>query len=212
MGSVALPGRYSIARSRLAFYAERGDIDRVPSRWQILAGWLAMLPITLGESPRERERSRRTWLGQVPIRVPLQIALCPRQALVCTGLCVDPEDTIRHLLSVHHEDAFLPYDLQLLRAQPGQLERLADRADRVFAGKDRLSRVLVPLVGGEGYHARLRDRALDAMEDRYARADDLDPRFVSLIGFARFCLQLPDWPGAEFYGFDRDRISEHDAR
>lgn len=88
-------------RARMGFFARHGLLERLPSPWQVRVGWLAMLPVTLSESRRERERSRRTWLGQVPIRVPLQALYSPRQLLADTGLARTPGQLVRHLLSVY---------------------------------------------------------------------------------------------------------------
>lgn len=186
---------------RLSYFVARGELERAPTRWQLFAGWLVMLPVTLGESPRERAISRRTWLGQVPVRAPLQALYCPRQAWVDTGLGAPVGVIVKHLVSVFHEDAFLGYDLQLLAAEPGGLERLAGAAERHARGRGPLSRGLRSMVGDPAYHARLAGHARRAGRSVYPPSD-LDPRFASLVGFARFCLTLPAWPGLSFYGFD----------
>ncbi len=190
---------------RLSFFVDRGELERVPSRWQLFAGWVVMLPVTLGEGPRERAVSRRTWLGQVPVRAPLQALYCPRQAWVDTGLGTPAGALVKHLLSVFHEDAFLGYDLQLLASEPGGLDRLEREALGVARGRGPLARALRSMVGDEGYHERLAGHARRAAGSIYP-ASDLDPRFSSLVGFARFCLTLPDWPELSFYGFDLGRL------
>lgn len=188
--------------ARLGFFARRGALDRLPSPWQLKVGWLAMLPITLSESERERALSRRTWMGQIPVRVPLQILYSPRQLVTDTGITQRADQIVRHLLSVFHEDAFLGYDLQLLRSHEGGLPLLCREASRVAAGETRWAPYLTRLVGGPGYHARLVSLAEAAERDAYPDPLDLDPRFASLVGFARFCCTMPDWPPRDFYGFD----------
>lgn len=190
------------ARRRIAHWVERGAVPRAPSRWQIAVGWLAQMPFYLGETELERAASRRTALGQVPVRVPLQAAYAPGQVWLGTGLAERGDTIVRHLLSVFHEDGLLAYDLQLLAADPKALEDLARRADRVATGDDRWSRLLVPLVGGAGYHERLARRARESAAGCFP-AGDCDPRFASLVGFLRFCLELPAWPPPSFYGFQR---------
>lgn len=192
--------------ARLGFWVDRGALSRLPSPWQLRAGWLVMLPITLAESERERAESRRTWLGQVPIRVPLQIAYNPRQLIVDTGLSQTPAQIVRHLLCVYHEDAFLGYDLQLLCSHPGGLSLLANEASRVVSGQTRWAPLLRRLVGGAGYHDRLIHHAERASRLEFPDIRDLDPRFSSLIGFATYCLSFPDWPEAGFYRMDPARV------
>lgn len=192
--------------ARLGYWRDKGALERVPSPWQIKAGWFAMLPVTLSESNREREQSRKTLMGQVPIRVPLQILFNPRQVLVDTGLHQTKEQLIKHVVSVFHEPAFLGYDLQLLESFPGGLDLLAERASDIVAGKGLWSGYLKKLTGGNDYHARLVQLADDASHGRYPDPLDIDPRFASLTGFAKFCLTLPDWPAEKgFYGFDFSR-------
>jgi hypothetical protein len=187
---------------RLKTYLLRGEIETLPSAWQWKVGGYAMRPVTLSESERERRLSRSTWLGQVPIRVPIQLLYNPRQLVSDTGIQAPVPALVKHLLSVFHEDAFLGYDLQLLASHDGGLSQLAREAERVASRRSRLSPLLSRLVGDAGYHARLVSHAEKALAWRFPDALDLDPRFASLTGFARFCATFPDWPPASFYGFD----------
>lgn len=191
---------------RMGFFMRHGHLDRLPSPWQVKVGWKVMLPITLSESMRERERSRQTWLGQVPIRVPLQILYYPQQVFVDTGLTRSPSQMVRHLLCVYHEDACLGYDLQLLQSHPGGLALLVREARRVVTGQTLWAPMLTRVVGWPEYHHRLIDLAGAAEKFEYPDPLDLDPRFVTLVSFARFCCSLPDWPDREFYGFDLARL------
>ncbi len=184
---------------RLGFFVRHGMLARVPSRWQVSVGWLAMLPITLSESERERARSRRTWMGQIPRRALFQVLYEPRQLWVDTGLRQRPEQIVRHLLSVYHEDAFLGYDLQLLQSHPDGLARLREEARRVASGRTRWAGYLEAVTSWPGYHARLAELAEEAEAFRYPDPLDLDPRFASLVGFASWCATLPDWPPLEHY-------------
>lgn len=192
--------------ARLGFFVTHGLLERLPSAWQVRVGGAAMLPITLSESERERARSRSTWAGQIPFRVPIQLLYNPHQGLADSGLGNPVAHVVRHLLSVYHEDAFLAYDLQLLQSHDGGLEALASAAQRVVDGRDRLASLLRRVVGWPGYHARLIELAAAAERFEYPDPLDLDRRFCSLIGFARFCCTLPDWPARGFYGFDLARL------
>ena len=147
---------------RLGFFRKNGYLDDLPTSWQVRVGTLAMLPVSLSESERERERSRQTWLGQVPIRVPLQVAYCPAQFFADSGLTMKPQYIVKHLLSVYHEDAFIGYDLQLLHSHRGGLELLQKEAQRVVQGENRYATILRRLVGYPTYHEGLIELATKA--------------------------------------------------
>ncbi|MBX3271042.1 MAG: hypothetical protein KF729_12325 [Sandaracinaceae bacterium] len=184
---------------RLGFFARHAMIERLPSAWQVSVGWLAMLPITLSESERERARSRATWMSQLPRRALFQGLYEPRQLLVDTGLRLRAAQVVGHVLSVYHEDAFLGYDLQLLQSHPGGLALLRSEATKVARGETRWASYLKALTSWPGYHARLVELAEEAEAFRYPDPLDLDPRFATLVGFAAWCATLPDWPGLEHY-------------
>lgn len=192
-------------RERLGYFIERGMLRALPSNWQLTVGAAVMLPFVLNETPVERDRNRRTLLGQVPVRVPLQLLYCPGHALVGTGLSASLSTLVRHLVSAFHDDAVIAYDLQLLQTHAGGLEALARAAADIASGRDPLAWPLTQVVGGAGYHAHLVELAAEAAEFRYPQPE-ADPRFSSLVGFAAFCLTLPDWPGPGFYGFDWRRL------
>jgi hypothetical protein len=188
---------------RIGWFVRAGRLERVPTPWQVRMGTAVMMPITFSESERERARSRSTLAGQVPIRVPLQVLYAPRQVLSSSGLELRARDIVRHLLCVYHEDAFLGYDLQLLESHVGGLELLEREAARVVDRRNALTPLLERVVGWPGYHARLVELAMRARAGEYPDPLDLDPRFCTLLGFARFCCSLPDWPAREFYWFQR---------
>jgi hypothetical protein len=191
--------------ARLGGFVRAGRLERVPTPWQVRIGTAVMLPITSSESERERQRSRSTLAGQVPLRVPLQVLYSPRQLLTTSGLELRARDVVRHLLCVYHEEAFLGYDLQLLESHEGGLELLEREAAAVVDGRNRLAPILRRVVGWPTYHETLVELAARARAGEYPDPLDLDPRFCTLLGFARFCLSLPDWPGREFYWFERRR-------
>jgi len=193
-------------QQRLGFFLHHGYLDSLPTPWQLRIGTLAMLPIALSESERERARSRQTWLGQVPIRVPFQLAYCPSQFFADSGIQMHPRSLVKHVISVYHEDAFIGYDLQLLHSHPNGLSLLRQEAQRVIDGSNRWSPLLRRMVGHPGYHQNLIELANRAQSFAYPSTEDLDPRFVTFTGFAKFCTTLPTWPAREFYGFDFDKL------
>lgn len=193
-------------RERIGFFQRHGYIDQLPTPWQLAVGWMAMLPVTLGESDRERERSRNTFMGQIPIRVPLQILYNPRQLIVDTGITQRAEQIVRHVVSVYHEDAFLGFDLQLLQSHPHGLAVLRDEARKVVEGETLWAPYLRKLVGWPGYHEGLIRLADAAERFEYPDPLDLDRRFTSLVGFAQYCCTMPKWPEPGFYDFEPARI------
>ncbi len=185
-------------RRRLDALVARGFVASCPSAWQLGVGWLAMLPAYLSETEAERAVSRRSVLGQVPVRVPLQVLYNPWQAWLGTGLGTPTAAIVKHLCSVFHEDAFLGYDLQLLASEPDGLERLAEGAGAIAAGTGVIARGLRTLVGDDRYHRRLVFHA-DAATRGVWPSSSLDPRAATLAGFLEYCGSLPDWPPASFY-------------
>jgi hypothetical protein len=189
------------ARERLRFFVDNDLLPEVPSTWQIVAGSVASLPVVLGETAGGRANSRRTLLGQIPLRVPLQTLFAPGQAFSVHGLLCSESTVRRHILSVFHEDEMVVYDLQLLQTFPGGLDRLEAEARETATSRSLRARLLRNVVGGAGYHARVAALCEPARSLHYP-ACSIDPRFGSLVGFMRYCLTMPDWPDPSFYGFD----------
>jgi hypothetical protein len=153
----------------------------------VTAGTLDMLSFAFNETPVEYAANRRSVWGYIPLRVPLQLIYCPRQAIVWNGLLATPRTLVRHLLSSFHEDGVIAYDLQLLQSHEGGLRRLERAAAAVAAGSYPCARMLSAIAGG--YHAHLAELARAA--GRFEYPADIDARFSSLIGFGRYCLGLP---------------------
>ena len=91
--------------ARLGYFVRRGLLEAVPSAFQLRQGARVMRPLYLSESPRERAASRRTVLGQVPVRVWIQLAYCPAMLRSTTGLghaigAVRPSPEAQRSLSV----------------------------------------------------------------------------------------------------------------
>jgi hypothetical protein len=172
---------------RFAFFAAQGLLEAVPHPAQVKAATLEMLPFAFNETPIEHAANRQSLWGHIPLRVPLQLLYCPQQVIVWNGLLASPHVLIKHLLSSFHEDGVIAYDLQLLQSYPGGLEALERAAEEVASGEDPLAPMLSAIAGG--YHAHLAELARAAR--RFEYPPDLHPRFSSLVGFGRYCLQLP---------------------
>lgn len=172
---------------RFEFFVAQGLLEAVPHPAQVKAATLEMLPFAFNETPIEHAANRRSLWGHIPLRVPLQLLYCPQQVIVWNGLLASPHVLIKHLLSSFHEDGVIAYDLQLLQSYPGGLEALERAAGEVASGEDPLAPMLSAIAGG--YHAHLAELARAA--HRFEYPPDLHPRFSSLVGFGRYCLQLP---------------------
>jgi hypothetical protein len=122
----------ALLEARIGYFVKKGLAARVPSLWQVRVGWLAMLPITLSESDRERVRSRSTFMGQVPVRVPLQLLYHPAQGLADTGLTRDAKHVVRHLLD---------------HAQRGSDPQAAPPSGQTWSGITSRSRAPCPSAG-----------------------------------------------------------------
>jgi|GEM_PF-4164852 len=173
--------------ARFEFFVAQGLLAAVPHPGQVKAATLEMLPFAFNETPIEHAANRQSFWGYIPLRVPLQLLYCPQQAIVWNGLLATPHTLIKHLLSSFHEDGVIAYDLQLLQSHPGGLEGLERAAEEVVSGEDPLAPMLSAIAGG--YHAHLSELARAARRFEYPQ--DLHPRFSSLLGFGRYCLQLP---------------------
>jgi hypothetical protein len=179
--------RAAVWRPRFEFFVAQGLLEAIPDARQLAAGTVAMFSFAFNETPVERAANRKSRWGYIPLRVPLQLLYCPQQAIVWNGLMASSRTLVRHLLSSFHEDGVIAYDLQLIQSHAGGLAQLQEAASGVAAGTHRFARMLAAIAGG--YHAHLADLARAAQRFEYPA--DLDPRFSSLLGFARYCAALP---------------------
>jgi hypothetical protein len=166
-----------------------------PNRFQILLGTLYMAnrilfrPGTIGTSAdpvRDTPWARRMhWRA---LRLPFALAERSVFPLDLSGLELDEEQIVRHLLGAHHDRAQALYDLQLLSTFPGALERLRDAARFVVEHDTARTRWLKDLVVFEGYHARLLRDAEAAIAGTLA--DDPHPD-ISLRAWLQWCQDRP---------------------
>jgi hypothetical protein len=173
--------------ARFEFFVAHGILDAVPHPRQVMLATIEMMPFAFNETPVERAANRQSLWGYVPLRVPLQLLYCPQQAIVWNGLLATPSTLVRHLVSAFHEDGVIAYDLQLLQSYPDGLELLQRSSEEIASGEEPLAFMLSAIAGG--YHAHLAELARAARRFEYPA--DLHPHFSSLIGFGRYCLQLP---------------------
>jgi hypothetical protein len=174
-------------RARFEPFLARGLIPAAPDSRQVFLGTRDMLSFAFNETPVEHAANRKSVWGTLPLRVPLQLLYCPQQAVVWNGLSATPRTLVKHLLSSFHEDGVISYDLQLLQSHEGGLEALERAAEDVASRRHAFGWMLRAIAGG--YHEHLAELARAAR--RFEYPEDLDPRFSSLLGFARYCLELP---------------------
>lgn len=117
---------------------------------------LLFRPGTVGTSAgRVRPGWRARLLSWRAARLPAAIAEEALSLLDLTGLSRRPDQLIHHLLAAHHEGWQLHYDLELLSAHPGALERLEGLAERMVREDTPRTRWLKDLCVFEGYHEAL---------------------------------------------------------
>jgi hypothetical protein len=142
-----------------------------------------MLPFAANETPIEYAANRKSVLGHLPLRLPLQLAYCPQQFVVWNGLRQRPQSLVKHLLSAFHEDGVIAYDLQLIQSH-GALRDLERAADDVAARRRPFSGMLAAIAGD--YHAHLAELARRAA--RFDYPCGIHPHFSSFVAFGRFAL------------------------
>lgn len=191
---------------RLQPFLERGLIEGVPSRFQILQGELQMWPTVLSTDVTDEARYAGAPLGHPVLRQPVIFAMIGLDHLrIGTGLGAAVGSTVSHLHFTFH--AGMPvWDLQVLQTHPDGLARLRAGTEALLARHapaDRhrmrwLARVLPhpegylrSFLGPEGYIARAERFDYPTAREE---APALDEAFFSVTGFMNHCLGLPEHP------------------
>lgn len=203
-------------RENLERLHRAGLIESTPTLWQVFMGVLYMAhrmafrPETIGQSPGAPVRGsvRARLLERRPLRLPFLLlarAIAPHDF---TGLGTSTEDKIRHLLGAYHPGNNFVYDLQILCAQPGAIERLQRRVQEVVEERTWEARWLKDLTVYEGYHERLLEAVDRVIADGVARppAGDDNPD-TTLTAYLRWCLKQPPSPAATLQAALRGEIS-----
>ena len=181
-----------------------GRVEAEPTPWQIFLGVLRMWrrlverPESVGESPSDRPRStlRARLLRRKALRFPFLLREGAVDPLDFTGLGSDAASKIRHLLGAYHPGDNFIYDLEILAAEPGALERLAVLVEEVARGESPRARWLQDLVVYDGYHARLREGLSRALAGDFSAAGDPDDPDTTLRAHVRWCAAQPLTPAA----------------
>lgn len=195
---------------KIAGLLDAGVIDERPTLWQLELGVLRMWHRVLFRSDTigtcENQSVRSTWRARLLhnrlVRGPcllMERAIAPWDH---TGLASSPSRIIRHLLAAHHDGAQFAYDLSILRAQPGALERLRAEVQGILAQDTDRDRWLRDLAVFEGYHEALSvavERTLEG-EPLLSPAQSRDPD-ISFEAFITWCLNQPASPPASTHAF-----------
>jgi hypothetical protein len=104
---------------------------------------------------------------------------------------------MQHLLGTHHDGLQFVYDLQILAATPGMLERLRVRARAVVDGSDPQAGWRRDLCVFEQYHEALLETVERAIAEGISLPEDAanDPD-ISFYAYLRWCAEQPTTPAA----------------
>jgi hypothetical protein len=190
---------------RLARLQERGYVERVPTRLQVLFGGLDMVRFVIEPAARDYYRHKGISFG---LHTLLRVLDDPVSMIDPTGFLSARDTIIGHLMQVVHLNPI--YDLQLLEAFPDGLDALERQVEQLLAGDHPRAATIAATVEDAGYHARLLDYVRRFRADRGAappvrqeqslRADPVfaaaERTFATLPGFLAYCLKLPTSPAA----------------
>jgi hypothetical protein len=180
-----------------------GIVEHTPNLWQLSLGVLRMWHRVLFRSETVGTCTdhpvRHTWRARIlqyrVLRVPFLIAERAIAPLDFSGLVSSPERVMCHLLAAHHDKNQFAYDLQMLAAHPGWLERVRDEAKKTVESRDARARWLRDLVVYDGYHESLLSAVERALRGDYALPpEDASDPDVSFVAYLHWCARQPPTP------------------
>lgn len=198
---------------------EAGLVDRTPNLWQLSLGVVRMQHRMLFRSDSVGTCSqpvRATWRARLlenrAVRLPFLLRERAIAPLNLSGLLSSPERVVRHLVGAHHDGNQFAYDLQMLAAHAGWLERVRDAAREVVETHTPRSRWLRDLCVFEGYHAALLAAAERAMAGDFSLPErDRDDPDVSFFAYLRWCAVQPETPAETWALVRTGRFSIEDG-
>lgn len=183
--------------TRLKPFIDRGLIDGVPTRWQLVVGEVEMAPYVVLPDAGDAARYEGARFGHPLARTPIVLSQIGWEHFrIGHGLDASLVALIRHCAFVYHEGMPV-YDLQLVQTHPDGLEILRAAFERIDDGtgpRSRKDRLLTNWVIPDAADYRRRYLEEDGFIDRAARfdypepADFLRPHFVSVASFCNYCL------------------------
>lgn len=175
-------------RRRLQLLQDQGRIENIPTEWQI---WMASYDMMTGYIiPSNDEFYANYDKNQYWLQF-LRVLDEPSTMMDPTGLAVDAETVIQHLLHVVHCSA--GYDVGLLEMFPDGLDRLEAQLEAYVDGRHPRQRAIADLIERPSYPAEL----LDAV--RLYRQDPETHWRVTTFETPTGCDELFDF-GIERYG------------
>jgi len=194
--------------------ADCGIVARTPNLWQVQLGvWRMMHRVlfrseTIGTCTAFPVRS--TWRARLlrfrAFRLPLLLWERAVAPLDFSGLASASWRIERHLLGAHHDGDQFVYDLQLLRAAPGAIERVRAAAANVVDGSDPRGDWLRDLVVFEDYHRTLVEACDSALAGTLIAKNPNDPD-ITFVGYLDWCARQPSTPGETWRAFRAGRFS-----
>jgi hypothetical protein len=186
--------------ARLRALRDRGVIDGVPTRLQLVFGGIDMVRFLIEPGARDYYAQRGISFGFHQL---LRVLDDPVSMIDPTGFLSARDTIIGHLMQVVHLNPI--YDVQLLDSYPGGLDELERQIEQMIDGTHPRRATIGAIVEDAGYHQRLLDYIrryrVDPStpemprEQGDARADPhfaaAERTFATLPGFIRYACTLP---------------------
>ncbi len=180
----------------------RGLIDEIPTDFQVAMGVaymahrIVLRPQTIGIAPDVpmRDTPRARWLSSRLLRLPFLV----REGLIhpfeLTGLATPPRTLRAHVVGTYHPGDNALYDLSLLAAHEGELDRLLEEVGDIVSGAHPRGIWLADLCVYEGYHDHLLGLVERSLTGDLEPVDPNVPSDASLRGFVCFLCSQPRTP------------------
>lgn len=143
--------RPSVVQRRLERLRELGHCDHTPRIAQLLVASRHQLSFSLGAETRLFYEAQGIPWNRHNLK---RFVAYPTTMMDPVGLFLSPDSIVQHVLQTFHRHA--TYDMVLLCAHPGGVQRMQDQLDELAAGTHLHQRSLMALVEDGSYHDRLR--------------------------------------------------------
>jgi len=194
-------------RFRLETLQQRGYIEQIPNRWQIIFGGLDMVRFVIEPAARDYYEQKGISFNFHQL---LRALDDPMALIDPTGFMSERDTIIGHVMQVVHLNPI--YDLQLLQMFPDGLDSLEDQVRQMVAGTHPRQQTIGAIVEEPGYHERLLEyieryredpeTCQLVREDQSIREDEAfaaaEQTFATLPGFVTYCNKLPKGFGELF--------------
>jgi hypothetical protein len=135
------------------------------------------------------DRALRYWLLMSPLRFALQTAINPYNLVPGTGLTIPTRFLIEHILHTPHPQPL--WDIQVVQADDGGLDRLEEAVRWTSQGKSVRARINRALAQRDGYYDDVLDVIAGARRFEYpTMPPDRDPKRNDLVAWLNYALTL----------------------